>query len=207
MLEIVCLLVVTMILSIGTSLERQQQEISNNMIRLHVKANSDSPEDQAVKLMVRDAVLEFTESKLSGCEDRIDAIFLLKENLDGIENAANAVLLEAGLSDRAYVTLERELFSTRYYDTFALPGGYYDALRVNIGSGEGKNWWCVVYPRLCTASVTDDDMAVAVMAGDDETVIFPDENGAYSFRFKTLELFENIMGWIRSGDEGIPTSR
>lgn len=204
-LEIVFLLVVALLLSFGTSLERQQQEIANSMIRLHVKANSNSRADQALKLKVRDAVLEYAEIKLMNCKDRNDAIFILHDNLDVFERVANEVLMKSGVKDTAQVSFNRELFSTRYYDTFALPGGYYDALRVTIGKGEGKNWWCVVYPKICTASVSD--AAVSVMGTDGETVIFPNETGEYSFRFKTLELFENIMGWIRSRDDGIPTSR
>lgn len=205
-LEIIFLLVLALVLSFGTYLEKQQQDIAGTMIRLHVKANSNSPEDQHVKLLVRDAVLEFAENKLSGCRDRSDAFRVLQENLSGIVQAANEVLLEVGVSDRAGVTLERELFSTRYYDTFALPGGYYDALRVNIGAGAGENWWCVVYPRLCTASVTETDSAVTVMGTEGASFLFPDETGEYSLRFKTLEIFENIMGWFRLRDDGIPTS-
>ena len=203
--EIIFLLLVAVVLSLGTALERKQQQISDHILRLHVKANSDSSEDQAIKLMVRDAVLDFAESKLADCESRNDAILVLRENLDGIEQAANSVLSKEGFFHRVRVSFDRELFSTRYYDTFALPGGYYDALRVTIGRGEGENWWCVVYPNICTASVSDG--AVPVMGIEEASFIFPDETGEYSFRFKTLEIFENIMGWIRSRDDGIPTSR
>ena len=198
-----------LLLAYGTALERQQQSISGELIRLHVTANSDSPQDQQIKLLVRDAVLEQAQLLLEAVHSRDEAKLVLSENLGSLEETANQALEHSGSRQKARVTLSRELFGTRVYDGFSLPGGYYDALRVNIGSGSGHNWWCVVYPQICTAATTEDRRAVAVMGGLDEeqVAILEADTPEYQFKFRSLELLENILGWFRSGGRGIPVSR
>lgn len=206
-LELGALLVLAVFFALGTALERQQQDLSGRLLRLHVVANSDSEEDQALKLRVRDAVLEEANGLLAQADSRDQAVGLLRENLDRLETAAEQTLLAQGSAQTVTVSLERELFGTRYYDTFALPGGYYDALRVTLGSGEGHNWWCVVYPQICTAAVSD-QRTVAVMGGltEDQALLLTEEEPVYEFRFRVLELFEDMMGWLRTGGKGIPGS-
>ena len=206
-LELGALLMLAVFFALGTALERQQQDLSSRLLRLHVVANSDSEEDQALKLRVRDAVLEEANGLLAQADSRDQAVGLLRENLDRLETAAKQTLLVQGSAQTVTVSLERELFGTRYYDTFALPGGYYDALRVTLGSGEGHNWWCVVYPQICTAAVSD-QRTVAVMGGltEDQALLLTEEEPVYEFRFRVLELFENMMGWLRTGGKGIPGS-
>ena len=121
------------------------------------------------------------------------------------EYAANETLRQLGASDRATVTLKRELFGTRYYDTFTLPGGYYEALRVTIGEGDGKNWWCVVYPQLCLSAATEQDVVPAMgsLSKDDAELL---EDGELRFRFRCLELLENLLGYFRDTGNGIPAS-
>lgn len=198
--ELIVLLVLAVILSGFTALERQQQRISNHLIRLHVVANSDTREDQAIKLQVRDAVLEAAGPLTASAGSAQEASTILSSNLDILSFAANERLKELGVDDRATVTLRRELFEVRHYDTFSLPGGYYESLRVTIGDGEGKNWWCVVYPGICTAATTEDQRALAVMAGlsEDDFALLSQETETYIFRFKILELFEQLMTAIRS---------
>lgn len=206
-LELGALLVLAVFFALGTALERQQQDLSGRLLRLHVVANSDNEEDQALKLRVRDAVLEEANGLLARADSRDQAVGLLRENLDRLETAAKQTLLAQGSAQTVTVSLERELFGTRYYDTFALPGGYYDALRVTLGSGEGHNWWCVVYPQICTAAVSD-QRTVAVMGGltEDQALLLTEEEPVYEFRFRVLELFEDMMGWLRTGGKGIPGS-
>lgn len=205
--ELGLLLVLAVFFALGTALERQQQDISNRILRLHVVANSDSGEDQTLKLKVRDAVLEEADILLEGAESRDQAAYILSQNLDRLEQAAETVLNAEGSGQNAVVTLERELFGTRYYDTFALPGGYYDALRVTLGSGGGHNWWCVVYPQICSAALTD-QRSVAVMGGltEEQVMLLEGEEPEYEFRFRVLELFEDMLGWLRAGGDGIPAS-
>lgn len=204
--EPVLLLLLAVLLSWGTALERQQQRIAGELIRLHVVANSDSEADQAVKLQVRDAILLETETLLSDVDDRDQAYDVLSQSLDRLKLAADNALREQGRDETAHVTLGRALFGARHYDTFTLPGGYYDALRVTIGEGQGRNWWCVVYPQLCTGAVSEDLRTAAVMGGmraEDALVI--SEEPEYQYRLKALELFENLLLWFRCRD-GIPTS-
>ena len=151
-IEMGLLLFFALVFSAATGLERQQQRISDSMIRLHVVANSDNPGDQAIKFNVRDAVLSDAQELLQHTTSRDEAMNVLTSGLPQLTETANETLRQLGASDRATVTLKRELFGTRYYDTFTLPGGYYEALRVTIGEGDGKNWWCVVYPQLCLSA-------------------------------------------------------
>ena len=203
----VALIVLALFFSAGTSLERTQPGIAQNLIRLHVVAASDSPEDQAVKLQVRDAVLRETQCITAEANSKAEAARLLKDNLDKLIFSAAQALPDP--DQQLNITLQRELFGTRYYDTFALPGGYYDTLRIVIGPGEGKNWWCVVYPQMCTAASMDQQEAIAAMGGLDETQrgIISSTEPEYRLRFRSLELLEDILGWFRGGSEGIPGSR
>ncbi len=204
-IEMGLLLLLALVFSIATGLERQQQRISDSMIRLHVVANSDAPADQDIKLKVRDAVLAEARTLLQNAQSRDDAMSCLNQSLPVLEKTANAALRQLGTSDSAAVTLKRELFGTRYYGTFTLPGGYYEALRVTIGEGDGKNWWCVVYPQLCMASAAESDAVPAMgsLSSSDAKLL---EDGEIRFRFRCLELLENLLGYFRGRGEGIPTS-
>jgi stage II sporulation protein R len=207
-IEMGLLLLLAALLAWGTALERQQQRISDSLIRLHVVAASDGQEDQEIKLQVRDAVLAELETILAGASDRTEAAALLEENLNVLASTANDTLLNLGSTDTVSVRFARELFGTRVYDGFSLPGGYYDALRVEIGPAEGKNWWCVVYPQICTAATIEDQLTVAVMGGMESSdfAILQQNSAEYQFRFRSLELLENLLGWFRGGSDGIPTS-
>ena len=127
-------------------LQAQSQRMAEKIIRLHVVANSDSNVDQAVKLCVRDAILREAQCAQTSATDAKQAILT---DLPALEAAANAELQRQGSGDTARVSFRRELFPTRDYDTFSLPSGVYQSLRVTIGKGEGHNWWCVLYPNLC----------------------------------------------------------
>lgn len=205
LLEISFLLLLALLFAWGTALERQQQRIADSMLRLHVVGASNSERDQEIKLQVRDAILTVTEPYFQSISSISDAKSVIRNHLGELEAVANETLSQLGCEDRASVTLSRVLFGTRVYDGFSLPGGYYDALNITIGAGEGRNWWCVVYPQICMASSVEQQEAVAVMGGmdvQDVQIITED----YTLKFKTLELFENLMGWFRSMGQGIPTS-
>lgn len=174
-----------------------RETLNEELIRLHVVANSDSEEDQAIKLRVRDAVTESLQSALADVADVEAAKSYLQENLPKIQAIANTVLEEAGFDGEAVVTLCKEAFDTRYYDTFTLPAGVYEALRITIGEGEGHNWWCVVFPALCVSATSGEFADVAAGAGFSDTL-----NGAltgeedYEVRFYILDVLgrlENIL--------------
>lgn len=161
----ICFLIVCLVWC-GTVIA-DRQRLREELIRLHVVAASDSDEDQALKLRVRDAVVESLEDAMADLTDAEQAKAYLQENLPKIENLANQVLQEAGCTDTVQVSLAVEEFATRVYDTFTLPAGLYDSLRIIIGEGEGHNWWCVVFPSLCIPATSDGFEDTAAGAGLD----------------------------------------
>ena len=147
-----------------------RERLNEELIRLHVVANSDTSEDQELKLLVRDAVITSLRQALADVQDTEQAKEYLKENLPKLQELANKALDAAGSTQRAVVTLCREGFPTRQYDTFSLPAGVYEALRITIGEGEGKNWWCVVFPSLCLPRTSQGFTDTAAGAGFPEAL-------------------------------------
>lgn len=131
---------------------REDAELYSNVIRLHVLANSDTEEDQALKLKVRDGVLKEASELLYGITNRAEAEKLLRENLTELEGSALSVLACEGSDYSVSVTLTEESYPTRKYGNFALPAGKYTSLRVLIGEAEGQNWWCMLFPSLCVGA-------------------------------------------------------
>ncbi len=168
---------------------RDRQILNEQLIRLHVVANSDSERDQAIKLQVRDAVIGSLSDAMADVADIDQARAYIRENLPKIEKAANDTLKALGCDETAVASLKEEVFDTRYYDTFTLPAGIYEALRITIGEGEGKNWWCVVFPTLCAPATTEGFADVAAGAGFPETLnaALEGERG-YEIRFFLLDL-------------------
>lgn len=130
----------------------------DKLIRFHVLANSDSPQDQDLKLKVRDRVIELMNPKFDQSESLNATRTIIKENLVDIEETAERVLREYGSDYTVKVSLEDVLFPTKNYGNITLPAGKYEALRIIIGKGEGSNWWCVLFPPLC---FIDSDKALA----------------------------------------------
>ena len=147
-----------------------RERLNEELIRLHVVANSDTSEDQELKLLVRDAVITSLRQALADVQDTQQAKEYLKENLPKLQELANKTLDAAGSTQRAVVTLCREGFPTRQYDTFSLPAGVYEALRITIGEGEGKNWWCVVFPSFCLPRTSQGFTDTAAGAGFPEAL-------------------------------------
>ena len=168
-----------------------RQALSRELIRLHVVAASDSPEDQAIKLRVRDAVLENMGQAMETAVSPQAAETWLRENLPRLKQAANEALEALGCDKQAVVTLCREAFPIREYPDFTLPSGIYEALRITIGEGEGHNWWCVAYPSLCLTAAGGDVEAVAADAGISET-LRGTMTGRYQIRFFLLDLLGSL---------------
>ena len=118
-------------------------------LRIHIRADSNLPEAQAVKYKVKDAVVQFLTPYVAECDTKKKAEKLLADNLDKIESVADRVLAENGYSYKSKASVKNECFPTRVYGGFQLESGFYDALIIELGSGLGDNWWCVVYPPLC----------------------------------------------------------
>ena len=186
--------VVAVVLYMGTVV-RDKVQLRENVLRLHVVANSDSDEDQAVKLKVRDAILNEVEAITATAGSKEEARELLRVNLSVLEQAANTVLEAEGSGQQAGITLEREEFPRRQYDTFTLPAGVYDSLRVTIGEGTGRNWWCVVFPSLCIPAASDTVADTAVSAGFSDSLSGAiTEEPVYEVRFFLLDC----IGWLEN---------
>jgi len=131
-----------------------QAGISESIIRFHVRANSDSEEDQAVKLKVKEAVIEYIKPMLDGAESLEDSRSILLEESENIQELALSVLRDSGFDYAVKVYFEDAYFPVKAYGDVTFPAGYYEAFRVDIGEAEGKNWWCVLYPPLCFVDAT-----------------------------------------------------
>lgn len=190
------LLLIAAAFYLGT-VSADKQVLSDNLIRLHVVADSDSAEDQAIKLRVRDAITAKLERVMEDLPDVDAAKAYLQEHLPELEQVANDVLRAAGNGCKAVVTLAKEVFPTREYDTFTLPAGIYEALRVTIGSGEGQNWWCVVFPSLCVSATSDGFEDTAAGAGfSDRLAGTLTGKQEYKVRFFLLDCFGWVENWI-----------
>ena len=180
---------------------RDRAELGNNLIRLHVVANSDSEEDQAVKLEVRDAIMDYLRSEVGELPDMETAKEYLQTRLPAIEQAANEALKAAGKTMTAAVTLCREGFDVRHYDSFSLPAGVYESLRVTIGEGQGRNWWCVVFPSLCYTAAGENFEDVAVGAGFSEDLVSSMEGkDPIEIRFFLLDLLGRLENMLFDGE-------
>ena len=171
-----------------------QKTLADKTLRLHVVANSDTDADQAQKLRVRDAVLGAVGALTDGCSSRAEAERALRADLGRVQAAAQSVLDAEGCDLPVRVSLEDQRFGTRTYDTFSLPAGTYRALCVRIGAAQGHNWWCVVFPTLCTAASGEETARIAAAGGfdADETELVTDADG-YVLRFKLLEWLDELF--------------
>lgn len=169
--------------------------LPENVVRLHVVANSDSRRDQAVKLKVRDAVLAEAAKWYGDAATMEEASAALCVHLEAIQAAADRVLLENGCPATAKVQVTDLYFPTRDYEDFSLPAGKYRTLRVTIGEGRGKNWWCVVFPALCLPAAEENrsDVLAALPESEREVVENPQK---YRVKFKAVELYEELRKWF-----------
>ena len=180
--ETAALLALSITLCIGAWAQGRQAEIGGSLVRLHVLAVSDAPEEQALKLRVRDAVLAELRPALATAESAEEAKAILRGRLGEIARAAAA----AAEGRTVRVSLSRESYPTRTYQGFSLPAGRYDSLRVVLGEGQGQNWWCVVFPPLC---LTAAEPVQSVMSTAGFALI--SEEG-YALRFRAVELWGEI---------------
>lgn len=178
--------------------EATQVRLASQVIRLHVLANSDSEEDQALKLEVRDRVLETTSALLAGETEPQAAAVLLNQHLDDIAQTAAQEISAQGHDDRVEVRLEQTWFPTRQYQGISLPAGNYLALRVLIGAAEGQNWWCVVFPNLCLPAVSERALEASTLTPG-QISLLQEEETSYVFRFKALELWQSLKHRLMEG--------
>lgn len=191
-LLLICI-VLTLILA---PLVSDLQTLEDSLIRLHVVGASDSAADQNVKLAVRDAVVSYLSEELSSVTDVEQAKLQLEESLPRIEEIANEVLASRGFDDTVTVTLTKEEFPRRDYDTFSLPAGVYESLRIRIGQAQGRNWWCVVFPSLCVPAASEDTRSAAAGAGFSDNLTQTITNEDYELRFWLLDCLGSIQNFF-----------
>ena len=174
--------------------------VSNNLsdavFRLHVIANSDSKEDQNLKLKVRDALLNYMNNLCADCSTKQEAISIANEHKEDFQKIAENTIKENGYDYSVKININNFYFPTKNYGDISLPAGFYDALRVEIGEAKGQNWWCVMFPSLCfvdiTSGVVDDDAKENLESNLDEEsyeIISDNNNIAINFKFKLIEFF------------------
>ena len=184
--ELALLLALCVTLCAGLWADRAERRLSDQVVRLHVVANSDSPEDQADKLRLRDRALALLAPLLADCGSRDEAVNIILSHQDELE----------ALGDVS-VRVAREYFPTRQYGTFSLPAGEYTALRLTIGDGAGQNWWCVVFPPLCTEALAEGGASDVFLSLDEESadlIAGPDRE--YDLRFRIVEWWGELKEWL-----------
>ena len=169
------------------------EELYSDVMRIHILANSNSAADQSLKLAVRDKVLEACSRYYDGCSGKDEALDITRSHIGEIEAAAEREIRRRGFDYPVCARIVTDDFDTRYYGSFTMPAGRYDALRLTIGDGAGKNWWCVMYPSLCVGAASADDMKEELDRGEYRVVT----SDRFDFRFRLVEYFEDVRGWFR----------
>ena len=170
-----------------------EAKIYEDTIRLHILANSDSDEDQGLKLEIRNRLLSKYGDILSSAGSLDEAKEITADLLTNIENDAEEWARELGFSYSVKVTLTTEWYETRDYEGFSLPCGYYASLRVIIGEGEGKNWWCVMYPPLCMEIATESAPSDDGLIDYSKEELYLIKSGKYNVKFKILEDLSRVF--------------
>ena len=171
------------------------ENISDQVFRLHILANSDSAEDQQLKLKVRDEILKKGETVFVSSNSLEETIELCKDNIALFQQTAEQCLKDNGSDYEVKVYVDKEYFNTREYDEITLPSGIYNALKIEIGQGKGHNWWCVMFPAICLSSVTDDELN-KYLSEDEQKLVNSDSK--YEVRFKIVEIYEKVKSKIIS---------
>lgn len=194
-ISLICGLTVAILLSI-TSFGASCGNIRTQVLRMHVIANSDSAEDQALKLKVRDAVLETGKTLFDGSLTAADAENILDSEKAELQKAAEAVIRDNGFDYEVQIEIGKDFFNTRTYDEkVTLPAGTYEAVRVIIGEGAGQNWWCVMFPPMCLPAA-EAEAGIEDVLSEQEAEI-AQSNPKYEVRFKIIEIFEKIAEKVK----------
>ena len=193
---LIFLLCLYVFISANSYVSAVSENLSQAVFRLHVIANSDSDEDQQLKLKVRDKLLEYMNTICANCTTKAEAISIAEEHKEDFQNIAEKTIKENGFDYPVKINVNNFYFPTKNYGDISLPAGFYDALRVEIGNASGQNWWCVMFPSLCFVDVSSgvvDDEAKENLENnlDNESyrVISEKEDSGFLFKFKIIEFF------------------
>lgn len=176
------------------------KNISNNFLRLHVVANSDSTEDQILKYKIRDSIIDFITPLFKDVTTKAEALAILNNHTEDISKLSSEISKSMGYNYEIKVEIGNFYFPTKEYSKITLPEGFYDALKIEIGDANGQNWWCVMYPSLCIIDTTncifasESDKLLKENLGSEEYSVITNSNNSVDLKikFKLIELFENI---------------
>lgn len=172
-------------------------DLSNAVFRLHVLANSDSYEDQQLKLKVRDSLLSYMNTLCSNCNTKEEAMLIANNHKDEFQKIAENVIIENGYNYNVKIEINNFYFPTKSYSDISLPAGYYDALRVKIGNAKGQNWWCVMFPSLCFIDISSgivssegkENLEKNLTTESYEIISENQTSSEFKLKFKLLEFF------------------
>ena len=197
-LTLILLLIIYTIICAFSYVQAVSTDISNSVFRLHVLANSNSDEDQALKYKVRDNLLKYMNGLCSNCTSKDEAIKIVTEHQDEFKQVALQTIKDNGYSYNINIEIGNFEFPTKQYGDISLPAGFYDALKVEIGNADGRNWWCVMFPSLCFIDVSSGivpneskEELQNVLSDEEYSIISDNSNYAIKFKFRLLELFAN----------------
>lgn len=196
---VLLLLILFIFISAISYVSAVSNNIANGVFRLHVIANSDSPEDQNLKYIVRDELIKYMNTLAKDCTSKQEVIEIAQNNISNFENIAKKTIQDNGFNYNVTVEIGNFDFPTKTYGDITLPAGTYDSLKIKIGKSEGQNWWCVMFPPLCFVDVTTGivpeeskkEMKEA-MPEEEYSLISNTNNSEVNFKFKLIEFFENI---------------
>ena len=190
--SLICSFVISSLISM-TGFCSVCENLQSDIFRLHIIANSDSEQDQILKLKVRDGILEYTAELFSECKNRDEAIISAKKNLEDIKRFSQDMVYSYGYDYQVDAYITEMDFDTRIYEEFTLPAGKYNALRIVIGNGQGHNWWCMLYPALCIPSAQEKKPELSLDENETEVISNPDK---YEVKFRLVEIFEAIRSFF-----------
>lgn len=186
-------LVILLITSYIVPFVETSDKISNEVFRLHILANSDTEEDQNLKLKVRDEILKSSQDLFFNCNTLEDVINVSTKNVDYFKSIAEKCIKDNGYNYNVNVYVDKEYFNTREYEKITLPSGIYNALKIEIGTAKGHNWWCVMFPAICLSAVSDEEIYEIL---DDDEIKLINSNEKYEIRFKIVEIYAKIKDSI-----------
>lgn len=199
-LSILILSLITIISIMTISISGEVKKISaasedykDKLIRFHVIANSDSEEDQNLKLKVRDAIINYLQPKLLESESIEESELIIKKEYDELEKISKNIILENGYDYDVKVGIDYSKFPTKQYSNVVLPAGEYKALRIIIGEGKGKNWWCVMFPPMCLPAAEERSELKEVLNEGQMDLV--ENEPQYEIKFKVWEVFINIKNF------------
>ena len=195
---ILILLFAFILISAFSYVSAVSRDIANSVFRLHVIANSDSIEDQSLKLEVRDALLDYMNKISINCKTKNEVINLAMKHKDNFIKIAEDIIIKNGFNYLVEVDICNSYFPTKTYGDLSFPVGMYDCLKIKIGNASGKNWWCVMFPPLCFVDVStgivpnDSKEQIRNDLIDEEFNLICNSDNQINFKFKLVELFQNL---------------